>query len=152
MEEDGLFPELSNGIDIYIMPIGEKAVEKAVSLALDLRIGFFSTEVCYEKKSMGALFKKAERKNAKYAVIIGDDELKDETVNVKNMNTKEQVNIPMNDLMDYLISEFDKEHQHSDSHCCCEGDDCECDGDCDCDCDCDNEEGHCCHHNDCNKA
>ena len=69
------------------------------------------------------------------------------------MNTKEQVNIPMNDLMDYLISEFDKEHQHSDSHCCCcEGDDCECDGDCDCDCDCDNEEGHCCHHNDCNKA
>ncbi len=152
MEDDQLFPEINRNVEVYVMPIGEKAVQKAVEIAFELRLDFFRTEVCYEKKSMSALFKKAERKNAKFAVIIGEDELKDNTVNVKNMLTKEQVNISMQELPSYLVEKLDQnehQHEHSCECSCCEGEECEHD-----DCDCDNEEGHCCchHKHDCNKA
>ena len=153
MEDDQLFPEINRNVEVYVMPIGEKAIQKAVEIAFELRLDFFRTEVCYEKKSISALFKKAERKNAKFAVIIGEDELKDNTVNVKNMLTKEQVNISMQELPSYLVEKLDQnehQHEHSCECSCCEGEECEHDYDCDCD----NEEGHCnCHHkHDCNKA
>ena len=44
----------------------------------------------YLNRKMKAQFKSADRKKAKYTVIIGEDELKNETVAVKNMATGEQ--------------------------------------------------------------
>ena len=157
MEEDDLFPTIENGVDLYLMPLGEEACKFSVSLAYVLRKMFYSVEVCYEKKSMGALFKKVERKNANLAIIFGEEEMKNNTFNVKNLLTKEQATIDAGRLLDYLDDFFDPKDEHDECGCgCCGGDEC-CDGECDCDHDFDDEEGeneHCCHHHhkECNKA
>ena len=147
MEDDNLFPNLDNTTDIFIMPMGDKARDFAVGLAFQLRKAFYSCEVCYEQKGMGQMFKKAERRNSKLAFIIGDDEILNETVTVKKLDTKEQVSVKLDDLDDFLGKYFNSESEHHHHECeCCEGDDCECEHD--------HEEGHCCHHHDgcCKKA
>ena len=147
MEEDSLFPDLDNSTDIFIMPMGDKARDFAVGLAFQLRKAFYSCEVCYEQKGMGQMFKKAERRTAKLAFIIGDDEILSESVTVKKLDTKEQVSVKLDDLDDFLAKYFNNESEHHHHECeCCEGDDCECEQD--------HEEEHCCHHHEgcCKKA
>lgn len=139
MEDDDLFPNLFSGVDIYIMPMGDKAREFAVNLAFNLRKLCFATEICYEAKGMGQMFKKAERKNASLAIIIGDDELASDSVTVKDLAKKEQTNVKLVDLKDYLDKFFhvDDNHEHSHETECCEGDcDCEDEENCKCDGNC----------------
>jgi hypothetical protein len=85
------------------------------------------------------MFKRAEKKNTKFAVIIGENEVNNGKVVVKNLKTQEQLEFPIETLREDIEDLF-YEHEHE---CCC-GDDCDCD--CDDDCDCESEGHHChCH-------
>ena len=142
MEDDGLFPDLDDGIDLFIMPIGEKARNFSVSLAYNLRNLFFSTEICYEDKSFSQMFKKAERRNAKLALIIGENELEKKEVTLKDLNTKEQETIKIDDLLKVLYKYFEQDehnHEHSEHECCCGHHSHQ---------DCDNDDHECCHEHD----
>jgi histidyl-tRNA synthetase len=48
-----------------------------------------------DKNSLKAQLKAADASGAKYAIIIGENELAAKTVNLKNMQTGEQITIPM---------------------------------------------------------
>ena len=63
----------------------------------------------FENKSMGASFKIATRKNAKYALIIGEEEIKTRIVKLKNLNTQEQIDVNVDDLIDILDSKLMEE-------------------------------------------
>ncbi len=52
----------------------------------------------YAKKSLKAHLKGADRANARYALIIGEDELKSKSVWLKDLETKEEQIISVNDL------------------------------------------------------
>ena len=56
----------------------------------------------FENKGMGAQFKLATRKNAKFALIIGTEEMESNSFNVKNLATQEQVNVNIEELSEYL--------------------------------------------------
>jgi len=45
---------------------------------------------------MKAQFKAADASGAKYAIIIGEDELANKTINLKNLQTGEQIRVAMN--------------------------------------------------------
>ena len=72
--------------DFYI--VSDNQVE-AVKLAQKLRENGKSTEFDYQGKKFGKQFEKAG-KIAKYAVILGEDEINNNEVSVKNMETGEQ--------------------------------------------------------------
>jgi histidyl-tRNA synthetase len=44
---------------------------------------------------MGAMFKKAEKRGAKFALILGEDELNKGVAQLKNLKTKEQSEISL---------------------------------------------------------
>ncbi len=46
--------------------------------------------------------REANRNNSLFAILIGDDELKNNTIQVKNMKTGEQAAIMKNKLIDFL--------------------------------------------------
>ena len=52
----------------------------------------------FAKKSMKAQMKAAAKSGAKFALIIGDDEVATSTVTVKNLETSAQVNIPLQEV------------------------------------------------------
>ena len=53
-------------------------------------------------RKIKAQFKAADRLNAKYAAIIGDDELEANKITVKKMDTGEQTEVPLDQFLDYF--------------------------------------------------
>ena len=119
LEDDGLLGDgLSNPIEIYVMPLGEVAKPLAMQTAIALRLAGYRTDYCFDNVKLGNMFKRAERKGARFAIIVGEDEVKKQEVIIKNMQTTEQFSCPLNELVAKMSSEM--------------GDDCCC-GDCCCD-------------------
>ena len=118
LRDDNLFKgRLDNPIEIYVMPMGEIAKPLAMQVAAELRVSGYRTDMCFEDVKLGNMFKRAERKGASFAVIIGENEVDNQEVIIKNMATQEQLNCPVEKLI-CKISEL-------------MGDEC-CDGECQC--------------------
>ena len=102
MEKEGLFDNLDNSTDLFIMGLDEESKVIALNLANKLRQLGIKTELDYASISMKSQFKTAERLNAKYIAIIGEEERLKKVVNLKNTLTKEQITISQDDLMKYI--------------------------------------------------
>ncbi len=87
-------PELGGGLKIYIATMGEEAYKLGFSLAMALRGQGISAEVDFEGKSLKAQMRTADKLGAKYVAIIGDNEIKDHSITLRNMATKEQTSVP----------------------------------------------------------
>ena len=92
------------GVDVYLMGMNDEIIKKNFALADMLRGSGFSVESNYEVKSMGSLFKTANRKRAKFAIIVGEDEIAKKEVAVKNLKTQEQTLVKLEDLENVLHS------------------------------------------------
>lgn len=112
MNDDNLFDSLEEGLDIYIMPLGEKAINESNKIANFLRLNGYSCDVCLESKNFSQMFKKAQRRNAKYALIIGDNELESKNVVIKDLALEKQETVSNDDLLEYLDDKFDVEEHH----------------------------------------
>ena len=112
MNDDNLFDSLEEGLDIYIMPLGEKAINESNKIANFLRLNGYSCDICLESKNIGQMFKKAQRRKAKYALIIGDNELESKNVVVKDLALEKQETVANDDLLEYLDEKFDVEEHH----------------------------------------
>jgi histidyl-tRNA synthetase len=110
LKDDGKLPE-SQALDIYIMPLDSNLYLKGLELANSLRNDGFSTEINLEGSSLPTAFKKAERRGAKIALIFGEDEIKNGTIQVKNLIEKKQNEIKIENLVDTLDEIFvEEEH------------------------------------------
>ena len=54
------------------------------------------------QRSLKAQFKSVDRNHARYVVILGEDEVKNGTMNVKNISDKSQVTIKQEELLETL--------------------------------------------------
>lgn len=88
----------TDSIDAYIVTLGE-VKEKAFEIATTLRRNYLKVDIGFTGKSMKAQIKIALRKNAKYLVIIGEDEIKNELYQLKNLETQEQVSLSVEDII-----------------------------------------------------
>ena len=91
-----------NSLDCYVIPVTENELENAVMLVNSLRDNAFSVDMDYNNKKMPAKFKEADRYNAKFIVIIGEDEVKNNKLTIKDNLTKEETKIERDNLIDYL--------------------------------------------------
>ena len=67
-----------------------------------LRHAGYSAEANLVQRSLKAQFKSVDRNNARYVVILGEDEVKNNTMNVKNISDKSQVTIKQDELLETL--------------------------------------------------
>ena len=88
--------------DIYIATIGESAKTKSCSLVKSLRDNHISTDIDHLGKSLKAQFKYSDKINAKYTIVIGDDELANDEATLKNMATSEQTTVKLSELVNEL--------------------------------------------------
>lgn len=92
------------GPDLYVMGMSQEIIDKNFSLCELLRSNGFVVETNYEVRSMKSLLKTAVRKNAKFALIIGEDEVLKGQVTVKNLKTQEQTSIKLDDMIRVLTT------------------------------------------------
>jgi histidyl-tRNA synthetase len=99
---EGIALPIEEGIDCYVVALGEEAKKEAVPLVYALRNEGISVEKDYQDRKVKAQFKAADRLQAKYVIIVGEDELARNVVNVKNMQTGEQVEVALSELTTYM--------------------------------------------------
>jgi len=102
LENNNIEIENPKATDIYIATIGDAAKTKSFKLIKDLRTNHISADNDHLDKSLKAQFKYSDKLNAKYTVVIGDDELANDTATLKNMKTSEQTTIKLSELVDEL--------------------------------------------------
>ncbi|MDP4156853.1 MAG: His/Gly/Thr/Pro-type tRNA ligase C-terminal domain-containing protein, partial [Bacillota bacterium] len=95
LNAEGIDLNTNQGIDIYLVSLGEEAKDYTVGLLQQLRMSGFSAERDYLDKKIKAQFKAADRVKAKYVAVLGDEELQNNKINLKNMETGEQVEVEL---------------------------------------------------------
>ena len=91
---------IEKGIDCYFVSLGDDAHDYTVKLAYQLRNAGFTVEKDYLDRKVKAQFKSADRLEAKYVAVLGDDELTNNKINLKNMATGEQVELELATFID----------------------------------------------------
>ena len=102
LENNNIEIENPKSTDIYIATIGDAAKTRSFKIVKDLRANHISADNDHLDKSIKAQFKYSDKINAKYTVVIGDDELANDTATLKNMQTSEQTTIKLSELVDEL--------------------------------------------------
>lgn len=91
---------------VYIMPIGEESVLKGMEIASKLREEYIPCEMCFDNVKFGAMFKKANRLHASYALIIGEEEIKNDTYKIKDLESATQIEVSGEQLIDKIKQLF----------------------------------------------
>ena len=102
LEETGATLPSAPGLDAFICPLGEAARAACVPLLAQLRAGGLACDMDYTRRRMKAMLEQADQSRARFAVILGDDELAQGVVTVRNMTTKEQVAVALPELLQAL--------------------------------------------------
>jgi histidyl-tRNA synthetase len=75
---------------------------QAIELARTLWEKGFTAYINYNSKNMKKQFKKGDRLNAAFTFILGEDEIRNSTISIKNMTNKEQISIKTEELDQWL--------------------------------------------------
>lgn len=102
LENNNIEIENPKATDIFIATIGDHAKTKSFKLLKELRYNHISADNDHLDRSMKAQFKYSDKINAKFTVVIGEDELNNDSVKLKNMATSEQTTIKLSELVDEL--------------------------------------------------
>jgi histidyl-tRNA synthetase len=86
----------SSAPDIFIVFLGEAARQKSFIIASELRRAGLSVALEFEDRKMKKAMAQANKVRAKYALIIGDDEVAKEEYSLKNLTTGEQESLDLN--------------------------------------------------------
>jgi histidyl-tRNA synthetase len=89
--------------DVFMIPVGDEAVTKIVGLSGLIRAAGINADIAYDGRSIKAAMKSADRTGAKYAVIIGEDEIANSTVVIKNLADGSQESLSVELLVSVLL-------------------------------------------------
>ncbi|WP_017813450.1 histidine--tRNA ligase [Paenibacillus shenyangensis] len=102
LESQGVEVPAIKRLDIYLVALGEAAEQETVRQLFKLRTLGFSAERDYLGRKMKAQMKSADRFQARYTAILGEDELSRGEIALKAMDTGEQQNVKLDELADHL--------------------------------------------------
>jgi len=84
--------------ELYLAPMGEKAVAACFAIASRLREGGVAVETDLTGRGLKAQMKYADKLGARYTVVVGEDELASGSAKLKDMTTGEQTDVLLDDL------------------------------------------------------
>ncbi|NBJ68629.1 MULTISPECIES: histidine--tRNA ligase [Clostridia] len=93
---------VDRSLEAYVVAVDNQAQKEAIRLVSTLRKNGIQADKDYLGKKMKGQFKAADRYQTKFVLIIGEDELKDQTVTVKEMSTGNQKTIDRDKLIDFM--------------------------------------------------
>ena len=95
---------IEDKLDVYVIPVTEKEKEYSISLVNTLRMSGFSVDMDYMSRNVKGNFKQADRLCAKVVIIVGEDEINQGYLSIKNNinNTEDKID------NDYIINYLDE--------------------------------------------
>lgn len=102
LEYEQKLPNNLTNLDIYIIPMSDTEKEYSLSLVNMLRMNGFSAEMDMLNRNIKSNFKQADRLNTKYIIIIGEVEISNEVLTIKNNQTKEEYKVSVDELINFF--------------------------------------------------
>lgn len=87
------------GVEVAVLNMGEATWSDTVRIATELRAAGINVDLYYDNAKLEKQFKYAESKGARIAVMMGEDEKARGVVKVKNLQTREQVEVQETELL-----------------------------------------------------
>jgi len=104
LEAKGAFKDLSLGADVYVAPVYEAVVLKALEITQGLRQAGISTIVDLMGRRLGKQFEYADKKGVPTVVVVGEKDLAEGSVTVRDMKTGDQKKVKIEELLSHLKS------------------------------------------------
>lgn len=93
--------------DVFIAVLGERALKPAIRLQQELRKAGLRTELEYQRKSLKSQMKKAGKLGVPYVLMLGENELRQNTVVLRDMRESTQIEVAQEDIITALQQHFD---------------------------------------------
>lgn len=87
---------------IYIIHLGEKATECGLLVSQKLRYAGFNVKQDFEHTSIKSQLKRADKQNARFCIIIGENEILLNKVKIKDMHSRNESIIDLDKLVDFF--------------------------------------------------
>ncbi len=94
-------------LDVFVIPVSENEKAMAFSINQALRLVGISSDIDYLNKTIKNNFKQAETFNSKFAIIIGEEEVKNKQVTVRNLKTREEEKVDFKNMLEYMFEKLD---------------------------------------------
>lgn len=95
-------PRFARSVDVYVAILGEAPKTEGFRLVNTLRRAGISVESRYSGTSLKSQMKVADKVSASRVIMIGEDELAKKELTVRDMNTKQQTQVGMDQIVTYL--------------------------------------------------
>lgn len=105
LESQNLLPDVQEAMDVFAVCPNQEYFPTVFKTVIDLRRSGLKAEFDFQGRSMKAQMKQANRVNAKYVLIFGEDEFARGQVVLRNMSTSEQKEIAITDIITNLQTE-----------------------------------------------
>jgi histidyl-tRNA synthetase len=103
LNELDLFPkEVNSGLTVLFINFGEKEVEKCLELANDFRKNGVDCEIYPAPAKIQKQMKYANDRGVKFTVLLGENELNNQTIVLKNMDSGEQLILGFDDFLNFF--------------------------------------------------
>ncbi|GGK91589.1 histidine--tRNA ligase [Planomonospora parontospora subsp. parontospora] len=108
MEAEGLLEEdgAHQRVQVYGVPLGEEARRRMFQLVAELRRAGLAADMAFGGKGVKGAMKGADRSGARYALILGGRDLEAQAVQLKDLTTAEQTEVPLAEVVDILKGKF----------------------------------------------
>lgn len=93
---------INRDIDVYIIVIGENARVASYNLMNKIRNNGYSVDMNYKERSIKSQFKTVDKYNAKITILMGENEIKNNVISIKNNYTKEQYIIKESEVVEFV--------------------------------------------------
>ena len=100
-DAEKVFEDYNFSLDCYVINLNDDKTY-ALNVLENLRNNGFMAEMDYYGRSLKSQFKSSERKNARFVIIIGEDEIKNNSVTLKDTLTKAQETLSKDELIDRI--------------------------------------------------
>ncbi len=86
-------------VDVFGVPLGESATARLVVLAAQLRAAGIRVDLAYGGRGVKGAMKAADRSGAKYALVLGDRDLAEGEIGLKDLGSGDQRQISLDDVV-----------------------------------------------------
>ncbi|MEM1502267.1 histidine--tRNA ligase [Domibacillus sp. 8LH] len=107
MEAEGVEWPIDQGIDCFVVALGDAAKDRSVSLVHELRTAGLSADRDYQDRKMKAQLKASDRQHARFTAILGEDELAENQITVKDMAAGSQDQVSLDELAGYIKTKME---------------------------------------------
>ncbi|MBF6284621.1 histidine--tRNA ligase [Nocardia cyriacigeorgica] len=85
--------------EVFGVPLGEAATQRMVVLAAQLRAAGVRVDLAYGGRGVKGAMKAADRSGARFTLVLGDRDLAEHTIGLKDMGTGDQRQIPLGEVV-----------------------------------------------------